>query len=386
MRYYQPESPEELAEVLRDCASRRQIIELVGRGSKSGMGGFVDAADVQVSTKNLQKLLMYEPRDLTVSVESGFGFAELQSLLAKNGQTIALDPPFSASASIGGAVSSNSSGPMRRAFGTARDLVIGMKFATVEGKIVQTGGMVVKNVAGLDMGKLMIGSFGTLAAIASLNFRVHSLPDATETYLSPQPELDDALKSRDAIVASALQPVAVDILSPAVALRFGQRGHILAVRVAGREQLLARYRREFPDTEHLEGSAETLFWNAIQEFPATFLEEHADGVIARVSTTLAGIARLPKTVPGWFISRAANGVTYFYFNSWTAAAPWWRKIEENALPAVIEHAPKSVRCTENLWAGRRTEAERASFVMMEKVKQMFDPDHLLNPKRLYGRI
>jgi glycolate oxidase FAD binding subunit len=386
MLCYEPESPEELAEVLREHASTRRTIELVGRGSKSGMAGFVEAADVLVSTRNLRRLLQYEPRDLTLSVEPGFGFVELQSLLAQNGQMIALDPPFSAASSIGGAVSSNSSGPMRRAFGTSRDLVIGMKFATIEGKIVQTGGMVVKNVAGLDMGKLMIGSFGTLAAIVSLNFRLHSLPEATETYLFPRPELEEALKSRDAIAAGVLQPLAVDILSPAVALRFGQRGHVLAVRMAGREQLLARYRKEFPDAERLAGSAETLFWKEIQEFPATFLEEYPDGVIARVSSTLAGIARLPKTVAGWFISRAATGVTYFYFTSWTAAAPWWRKVEENSYAAVIEYAPKTVRCRENLWADRKTEAERASFVMMEKVKQMFDPYRLLNPKRLYGKI
>ena len=76
---------------------------------------------------------------------------------------IALDPPFSAQATVGGVVASNSSGPMRRGFGTARDLVIGMTFAMLDGKLVKTGGMVVKNVAGLDMGKLLIGSFGTLA-------------------------------------------------------------------------------------------------------------------------------------------------------------------------------------------------------------------------------
>ena len=99
---------------------------------------------------------------------------------------IPLDPPFSdraaeraafsERATMGGIVAANTSGPRRRLYGSARDMVIGMTFATLEGKLIRTGGMVVKNVAGLDMGKLMIGSFGTLAAIATLNFRLYPSP------------------------------------------------------------------------------------------------------------------------------------------------------------------------------------------------------------------
>jgi glycolate oxidase FAD binding subunit len=246
--------------------------------------------------------------------------------------------------------------------------------------------MVVKNVAGLDIGKLMIGSFGTLAAIASLNFRIHSLPEATETYLFSHPELSEALKDRDRIIRGVLQPTAVDILSPAIALRLGYRGHLLAVRVGGRETLLARYRKELPDGERLQGPDDAHFWTLVREFPSTFLDEHSEGVVVRVSTTLSGIAQLPKTVAGSFISRAATGVTYFYFGHWSVAAPWWRKVEEMALPGVIEHAPAEIRRAQNLWSGGTRGPEQAAFVMMERVKQLFDPDRLLNPGRLYGRI
>ena len=86
-------------------------------------------------------------------------------------------------ATVGGMVAANISGARRRLYGTARDLVIGMKFATLDGKLVQSGGMVVKNVAGLDMGKLMIGSFGTLAAIASVNFKLQPRPAVARTIL-----------------------------------------------------------------------------------------------------------------------------------------------------------------------------------------------------------
>src|SRR5207245_9644671 len=96
---------------------------------------------------------------------------------------VPLDPPLSGAATIVGILSANSSGPRRRLYGTARDLVIGMKFATLEGKLVQSGGMVVKNVAGLDMGKVMIGSFGTLAAIAVVNFKLLPMAAAEATFL-----------------------------------------------------------------------------------------------------------------------------------------------------------------------------------------------------------
>src|SRR5205807_5904297 len=132
--------------------------------------------------------------------------------LAPRKQMIALDPPFFSRGTIGGVVASNSSGPMRRGFGTARDLVIGMSFATLDGKIIRTGGLVVKNVAGLDMGKLMIGSFGTLAAIAVVNFKVHPIPVKTRTFLWNFANVADAVSTRDTVLKSVLQPAAIDLV------------------------------------------------------------------------------------------------------------------------------------------------------------------------------
>ena len=137
---------------------------------------------------------------------------------------VPLDPPFSDAATIGGIVSANSSGPRRRLYGTARDLVIGMKFATIEGKLVQSGGMVVKNVAGLDMGKLMIGSFGTLAAIAVVNFKLLPRPAAEASLLLSFETLDDAIAARDRILKGVLAPAAIDLLNPLAAASSATRG------------------------------------------------------------------------------------------------------------------------------------------------------------------
>src|SRR5947209_7169765 len=126
--------------MLREAAVRKQTITLGGAFSKRLMGGPVAPAEITISTAAMKRVLAYEPRDLTISVEAGMRYAELTRILAQNRQTVPLDPPFSESATIGGILASNSSGPRRRLFGTARDLVIGMKFATLEGKLVQSGG------------------------------------------------------------------------------------------------------------------------------------------------------------------------------------------------------------------------------------------------------
>ena len=119
---------------------------------------------------------------------------------------------------MGGIVAANTSGPRRRLYGSARDMVIGMTFATLEGKLIRTGGMVVKNVAGLDMGKLMIGSFGTLAAIATLNFRLHPKPAGTRTFVQNFEQSPEVIAARDEVLKSRLQPAAIDIVKSAEAL------------------------------------------------------------------------------------------------------------------------------------------------------------------------
>ena len=207
-----PETAEELAGLLVGAAAEGQSINLCGNSTKNGMGGPIAPAEVTISTAKLNRVLQYEPRDLTISVEAGISYRELSRVLAEHGQMVPLDPAFSEHATVGGIVAANVSGPRRRLYGTARDMVIGMTFATLEGKLIPSGGMVVKNVAGLDMGKLMIGSFGTLAAIAVVNFRVHPMPVGTRTFVGEFEGVADAIQRRDEVLKSQLQPSAIDLV------------------------------------------------------------------------------------------------------------------------------------------------------------------------------
>jgi glycolate oxidase FAD binding subunit len=344
------------------------------------MGGPIDPADIAISTEALTRVLHYEPRDLTISVESGIRYADLNTLLARNRQMIPLDPPFSDSATVGGILAANTSGPRRRLYGTARDLVIGMKFATLEGKLVQTGGMVVKNVAGLDMGKLLIGSFGTLAAMAVVNFKLLPRPAAAASFLLPFDTLDAAIAVRDQILKGVMAPAAVDLLNPPAAGQLGYKGYLLALQTVGNTAAVERARREFAVAGHtvLEGADELRFWRQVQEYTPHFLEKFSHGAVARVSCTLSQVKEVMATLEAAGIARACSGVCYGYFTRAEAAARWTASAARHGWKAVIEFAPDEQRAKLDLWPTPGNDVE-----MMKKVKNMFDPNHLMNRGRLF---
>jgi glycolate dehydrogenase FAD-binding subunit len=348
------------------------------------MGGPVAASDLKVSTRSLNRILQYEPTDLTLSVEAGASFAEVSRVLAENRQMIPLDPPFADAATIGGVIATNGSGPRRRLYGSARDHVIGMQFATMEGKLVQSGGMVVKNVAGLDMGKLMIGSFGTLAAITVVNFKVSPKPAIEQTSLLSFETLDAALNARDKIIRSVLQPSAVDLLNPVAATQMGRRGFVLAVQYGGNAAVVARYQRELAalgSSHTLEGEPEATFWRGVQDYARTFTEKYAEGAVVRISCTLTQLGEVVSSLDGPVIARAASGVCYAYFVRTDAAAKWLATARQRPWRCVVEFSPESEKARLDLWP-----VPGDDFAMMKKVKQMFDPGDLLNHGRLFRLI
>ncbi|MGH9667074.1 MAG: FAD-binding oxidoreductase [Bryobacteraceae bacterium] len=377
MNLVQPGTPAELAQSLADAAARGQAIRFGGNFTKDKMAGPLGSGDISISTRCLRSVLRYEPRDLTISVEAGLPYAEFRALLAENRQMVPLDPPFAETATVGGVIAANHSGPRRRLFGSARDLVIGMTFATLEGKLVQSGGMVVKNVAGLDMGKLMIGSFGTLAAIAIVNFKLIPMPPESRTFVMQFPSAAAAIARRDEILASVLQPVAVDLVNPPSAARLGLEGFALLLQAAGNAAVMHRYSRELADARALEGDDEASLWQRVCEFTPSFLERQPAGAIARVSAPLNEVQAVVESVPGEAVARAGTGVCYAYLPDAEAAARWTREALARGWRYVLEYSNADLD---------RWPSPGSDFAMMERVKEMFDPQRLLNPGRLYGRI
>ena len=365
-----PTSPEELAQSLADCSGAGRTIQLGGGLSKNAMGGPVEPADAVVTTTAMARVLQYEPADLTISVEAGMRWTDLSQLLGSNRQMIPLDPPFFDSATVGGVVAANTSGPRRRLYGTARDVVIGMKFATLEGKLVNSGGMVVKNVAGLDMAKLMIGSFGTLAGIAVVNFKLAPIPFATRTFVLSHRTLGEAVTTRDRILRSVLQPAALDLVNPAAAARLGLDGYCVLVQAGGSEKVMQRYSSELAGAE----AHDDALWTRVREFTPDWLRDNPQGAVARLSTTLEGVSGAIASAEGPAVARAGTGVVYVYHSEAVGA-------KVNGHKGAIEFAPESAKRSLALWP-----RPGSDFPVMHKIKQMFDPKLLLNRGRLYGRI
>lgn len=334
-----PESPEQLAQSLREAAAGKRSIRLGGNFSKDRLGGPLQTAATTISTRSMNRLLQYDPRDLTVSAQAGLPFLELERALAEHRQMLPLDPGWGGESTVGGVVGANISGPRRRLYGTARDMIIGMTFATLEGKLINSGGMVVKNVAGLDMAKLMIGSFGTLAAVAVVNFKVFPIPPESRTFEMEFATVEEAFAERDRILRGALQPSALDLINwPDGKFR-------LLLRAGGSGRVLDRYVRELPEATVRD---ETI-WDEIREFTPRFLEHNPDGGVVSMASKLTEMPAIASGLSVPFIARAASGVTYAHYQT----------------PQV---------------------APDFDSAMMTKVKEMFDPERLLNRGRLHGRI
>ena len=326
--------------MLREALDAHRTIRLGGNFSKDRLGGSSAPADVTISTAAMNRVLQYEPRDLTISVEAGMPFAELVRTLAARNQMLPLDPPWLDQSTVGGVLAANLSGPRRRLYGTARDMVIGMTFATLEGKLINSGGMVVKNVAGLDMAKLMIGSFGTLAAVATVNFKVFPVPVASRTFVTEFATAAETFAERDRILNSVLQPAAIDIVN-------WPDGFRLLIRAGGSETVLDRYARELPKARVEDDTV----WDEVREFSRNFLLSNPDGKLVAMSMPLSQMPGAAERLGVPFVARAGSGILYAHH---------------------IKDAP---------------EAQLASdFATMTKVKEMFDPERLLNRGRLHGRI
>jgi glycolate oxidase FAD binding subunit len=380
-----PSTPTELAEALHQTASAGRTIALAGNSTKRRMAGPIEPAEVEITTISLRGVLHYEPRDLTISVGAGLSWRELTRLLAEHRQMIPLDPAFGDQATVGGVVAANSSGPRRRLYGTARDVIIGMQFATLEGKLVQSGGMVVKNVAGLDMAKLMIGSFGTLAAIAVVNFKLAPMPQVERSFLLAFPSVEAAYAAAVSLLKSQLQPSAIDLLSPAAAATVGNNSWLLAIRVGGNPVAVDRYEHEFAKFADsvaidIDERQETL-WRHIENFTPAFLYRHDDGAVVRVSCTLKELEAVMASFPGAALARAGSGVCYGYFDHWGEAVEWMTKAVARGWKAIIEFSPEASKPRLEMWP-----SPAADLQIMKRVKQMFDPRNLLNRGRLYRRI
>ena len=204
-----PRSIDELAETVRDLHAERKPFAFVGGATHLDLGNAPRALDTAVCTTALDEVVEYAPEDQTITVQAGITLAELDRALEQHGQMLPLDVADRDHATIGGAIAVNAYGRRRQRYGTAKDLIVGVGIVRPDGVRARGGGKVVKNVAGFDLPKLMVGSLGTLGAIVTVTLRLYPIPAAVRAVALTLHSAEAANAVSRALVDRRLEPESV---------------------------------------------------------------------------------------------------------------------------------------------------------------------------------
>ncbi len=405
-------SAEQVAAVLRHAADRRLAVIPVRNLTKIGLGQRPRAYDVALSLKEMNQVWYYEPDDLTVSVEPGMKLGDFQHFLSRHNLWLPVDPPGGEKASIGGILAANASGPLRLRYGTARDFTIGMKIATTEGKIVKTGGRVVKNVAGYDLAKLLIGSCGTLGVIVEASFKLFPRPAQRLTFAVAVPALGQARDLRRRIQQSALEPLRILLLAGEAPRLLGpdsgsagrERALQLWIEAGGSAAVVDRYARALDDLarrcgltiERLDEEIAAPAWARLCDAPAALAPA------LPITATLK--ATLPIAATEEFVGRSEEeagregarvavlaqvgvGVTRLVVleaeRNRLAGLVARLRGAASALGGalVVEQCPWEAKSEIDVWGPPGDD-----FEMMRKIKAAWDPSGVLSPGRFVGGL
>lgn len=206
----EPVSADGMSAVLRWASSSRLTVVVRGSGSKDAWGRPPQSVDVLLRTSGLRRIVAHETSDLTATLEAGARLQDVNRELARHGQCLPVDPPHP-DATIGGILATNDSGPLRHKYGTPRDLVIGMTYVMADGLVAASGGRVVKNVAGYDIGRMLAGSHGCLAAIAVATFKLAPLAPTSRTVRAHMAAPADTVALVDRLRQQQCEPEALDV-------------------------------------------------------------------------------------------------------------------------------------------------------------------------------
>ncbi len=407
-----PGSASEIASVLT-LASRGKLAVLPrGSGTKFALGGLPRAGDLVLSLNRFNRIVDYDVPNLTVTVDAGVLMGELKRALAEQGNFLPLDAPF-ADATIGGVIATNQSGPKRLLYGSARDLTLGLRAVYPTGESVRFGGKVMKNVAGYDMTKLLIGSWGTLGVITEMTFRLLPLPEVEKSLLLSFASLEEASKAASTILASQLVPSALELVNPAgwkhvaVAARISApaEGYILAIDLEGLHEAIERQILDLKvlaegeganDVAVLEGDDQASLWSGLRDFSRAVPGNDVWVVGLKIGVPISRVEELfrfaEKKAAEYkldcaIVAHAGNGILYPFFVDAARRIPELVRTindlqyaaEQIGGNAIVEWAPWAVKEQVAVWG-----EPRAEWSLMRRLKAEFDPAGILNPGRFVG--
>ena len=392
-----PGTMEQAAGMMRAAAGLGMTVLPRGSGRTISWGPPPARCDVVADMTRMNRILEHAAGDLVVRAEAGVTLGELAAVLAEKGQRLALDGPRGATA--GGVVAAGAAGPLRLRYGTPRDLLIGITVVRADGRVAHSGGKVVKNVAGYDIGKLFAGSRGTLGLIAEVTFRLH--PQAALTAYVTR-DYDDPAAAAAAVLAAAASPLQataaeIDRRGPGTPVRAGimLEGSASGIseradRMAGLLGHGARTALVAPEWWGLQGEAapgavggtliRVTFWAAELRRVLGAIDAVAGdaGVVPAVSGS-AGAGVLYVSLD----AGAAPDRVALFVQALRAAAGHGRSQDPGALSrgsVVVLTAPAPVQAAVDMWG------PVPALALMREVKRQFDPANTMAPGRFAGGI
>ena len=386
-----PASVWEIQDVLRFAAAQHLSVIPAGSGSKLQSGNPPEKVDIVLAMTRINEVVEYEPADLTVTVEAGIQLTALQEKLADNGQFLPLNPPYASRCTLGGIVAANASGSLRLRYGTARNLVLGLRVVHASGTVVKSGGKVVKNVAGYDVNKLYIGSFGTLGILTEMTLKLSPIP-ARQALLTAQfQDMQAAAKTGLSIVGSQTLPDFVNLLvnsehaGPTLVTGFGGDAETVTWQL---EQ--ARRIMELNGTigvKEVEGESFQKLNDAIRAFAES--ENESRTVIVQVNLKRTDIAEFAENVltnNAEMLALLGSGVLYLKMEQVERLAETLATLRERVVAAhgslIIESAPPELKQQLDVWGPVAPRARN----LMQQLKARFDERNLLNPGRFVSGI
>lgn len=396
-----PAAPEGAAAALARCDRAGAAVIPWGGGTQQRLGLAPRQANVVLATRGLNRVLEYEPGDLTVTAQAGIRLADLQEALGKNNQWLPVDPPVKPGATLGGLIATNISGPRRLKDGGFRDLVIGTRVANVDGTVSRAGGRVVKNVSGYDLNKVHIGALGTLGVLVELSLKIAPRPETEGSWVGVFPSAQAAGKAAERLLLTALTPSALDLLNSRAAQGLGLKvpagRWALVGRASGFGPIVKRHMAEFEAAARQDGAVDSWalgddegrsFWAAYGEMAAR-LRWDTGPLTCRVS--------LPRAAAGPLCDRFAQIVGQpAIWGHGTGTVFWSEEGPETGFARrlavardlagaaggslVVENWPASLAGID-VWG-----VPGGPISIMRAIKEQFDPRNTLNPGRYVGSI
>jgi glycolate oxidase FAD binding subunit len=383
----EPGSVEETSELMKLASREGLVVSPRGGRTKMHLGDPPASLDLIVSTARMNEIIEHVPGDQVVRVQAGVRLRDLQEQLSGSDQMLAIDPPET-EATIGGIVSANASGPRRYRYGTIRDLIIGITVVLHDGTVAKAGSKVVKNVAGYDLSKLFTGSLGTLGIIATANFRLHPIPEASRTVAVEVVSPEAAAGAAQAMMHSQVEPTAVE-------LRYGEDTRLLTVLL---ESIPAGVEEKVEAASFLLnpfGEVRTLSDEERGHLgPSTVGEDEA---VVKISAPPADLADVLGTVLGaaerrglahpHITGHAAGGVTFVGFSGGDedAGAHFVEELREiwvrRGGSVTLQRAPLALKRRVGAWDNGGD-----YLGLIRRVKEKFDPRGGMNPGRFVGGV